>query len=218
MQTSRKIRILIKAVAVVTTLIATGALLSAGSGTPGKDEQKAKNHEPLLGPEAFAGIADAAERSAAMFTEAAKVLTHPRCVNCHPDGNRPRQGEDSHLHEPFVRRGPEGRGAPGLECSTCHTTANFNPVGIPGAQNWHLAPLDFAWYGKTIADICEQIKDPARNGARTLEDIHTHLINDPLVTWGWNPDSGRHSAPGTQDIFVALIRGWIDDGAVCPAP
>ena len=38
----------------------------------------------LASPESFASIADTDARSAAMFTELGKVLTHPRCTNCHP--------------------------------------------------------------------------------------------------------------------------------------
>src|SRR3954464_13204365 len=49
--------------------------------------------DSLAVPESFAGIGDTAARSAAMFTELGKVLTHPRCVNCHPAGDRPRQAE-----------------------------------------------------------------------------------------------------------------------------
>ena len=35
---------------------------------------------------------------------------------------------------------------------------------IPGNPNWHLAPIEMAWEGKTLGQICEQIKDKARNG------------------------------------------------------
>jgi hypothetical protein len=47
--------------------------------------------EDLATPESFEAIGDTAARSAALFTEAVKVLTHARCVNCHPAGDRPRQ-------------------------------------------------------------------------------------------------------------------------------
>lgn len=218
MQTSRKIRILVKAMAALAVLTVTGAVLSAATDFPIQFGEPAIEAGELLGPEDFASISDPAERSAAMFAEAARVFTHPRCVNCHPSGDRPRQGDDSHLHEPFVRRGAAGFGATGLECSTCHTRVNFNPAGIPGAPNWHLAPSEMAWYGKTVAEICAQLKDPARNGGRSLQDLHTHVSSDPLVTWGWKPGVKREPVPGTQDVFAALIQAWIDDGAVCPAP
>jgi hypothetical protein len=32
------------------------------------------------------------------FTKIMDVLTHPRCMNCHPSDNIPKQGLDSHPH------------------------------------------------------------------------------------------------------------------------
>jgi hypothetical protein len=55
----------------------------------------------LQAPSAFAGIRDPAERSRAIFAEAAKVLTHPRCMNCHPATDRLLQGNDHHPHQPW---------------------------------------------------------------------------------------------------------------------
>ena len=37
------------------------------------------------------------------------------------------------------------------------------------------------------AQICEQIKDPARNGGKTLAQIQEHMAHDSLVGWGWRP-------------------------------
>jgi len=42
----------------------------------------------LASAESFSSISDTAARSAAIFTELGKVLTHPRCLNCHPAGDR----------------------------------------------------------------------------------------------------------------------------------
>ena len=125
----------------------------------------------LAPPESFAAIADTEARSAALFTELGKVLTHPRCVNCHPAGDRPRQGDERRLHQPPVARGPDGHGTATMRCSTCHQNANFEPGRMPGHPEWHLAPRRMAWEGKTLAEICTQIKDPARNGNRKLEEI-----------------------------------------------
>src|SRR5471032_981828 len=68
----------------------------------------AETPRPLAAPESFAAIGDAQARSAALFTEAGKVLTHPRCVNCHPAGDRPLQTESGQLHQPPVDRGADG--------------------------------------------------------------------------------------------------------------
>ncbi len=46
----------------------------------------------------------------ALFTAFVPVLRHPRCMNCHSQGDFPRQGDDSHRHTMNVRRGPDGHG------------------------------------------------------------------------------------------------------------
>jgi hypothetical protein len=170
----------------------------------------------LTPPDSFAAISDTAARSAALFTEAGKVLTSPRCVNCHPAGDRPLQGEAGRLHQPPVDRGADGFGAAVMRCPTCHQAKNFDPAGVPGNPHWHLAPREMAWQGKTIGEICVQIKDPARNGGRSLQQIHEHLADDALVGWAWAPGFGREPAPGTQKELGALIEAWINTGAVCP--
>src|SRR3982074_2398918 len=70
----------------------------------------------LAAPGSFASISDAQARSAALFTEAGKVLTHPRCVNCHPAGDRPLQTDSGHLHQTPVERGTDGFGLAPLTC------------------------------------------------------------------------------------------------------
>ncbi|MGB6195202.1 MAG: Isoquinoline 1-oxidoreductase subunit, partial [Methyloceanibacter sp.] len=51
--------------------------------------QPGTDRPQLRPPETFAQIADQKERSLALFDEAANVITHPRCLNCHPAGDRP---------------------------------------------------------------------------------------------------------------------------------
>jgi hypothetical protein len=171
----------------------------------------------LASPESFASIADTDARSAAMFTELGKVLTHPRCTNCHPAGDRPRQGDESRLHQPPVARGADGHGSESMRCSICHGNANFEPGRVPGHPEWHLAPREMAWEGKTVAEICAQIKDPARNGGRKVEDLIRHIGEDTLVGWAWHPGFGRSPAPGTQAQAGALVEAWAKTGAACPA-
>ena len=125
--------------------------------------------------------------------------THPRCVNCHPAGDRPRQGDESRLHQPPVTRGADGHGLPAMRCSICHQDANFDPGRVPGHPEWHLAPREMAWEGKTVPEICAQIKDPARNGGRTPEDLIHHIGEDTLVGLGleaglWPFARARHPA------------------------
>ena len=50
---------------------------------------------------------------------------------------------------------------------TCHTERNFTLVerasyrSIPGHPRWMVAPIEMAWEGKSVGEICRQIKDPA---------------------------------------------------------
>ncbi len=71
--------------AVVTVSVLTAGITSRnGLATPTDHPANA-----LAPPESFATIADPAARSAAYFTELGKVLTSPRCTNCHPATDRP---------------------------------------------------------------------------------------------------------------------------------
>jgi hypothetical protein len=170
--------------------------------------------------ESFSAIADPAERSAALFVEAGKVLQHPRCQNCHPVTRSPTQGEDMHPHIPPISS-DAAMAASGLPCASCHQTHNSLTASagipsVPGAEHWGLAPASMAWQGLSIGEICEQIKDPARNGNRSLDKIRVHLAEDHLVGWAWHPGEGREPTPGSQEEFGALITAWIATGAHCP--
>jgi len=73
-----------------------------------------------------------------------------------------------------------------------------------------------AWVGQTSSHICNQMKDPKRNGGRTLAQIVEHNGHDELVAWGWKPGADREPAPGTQAEFGALSAAWVATGAECP--
>jgi len=75
-----------------------------------------------------------------------------------------------------------------------------------------------AWQGKSLQEICLQLKDAARNGGRSLKKIDEHMATDPLVGSAWHPGEGRVPAPGTQAQFGELIEAWIASGAYCPSP
>jgi hypothetical protein len=176
--------------------------------------------QPLKPASEFQSIADQAERSRAIFAEVAKVLTHPRCMNCHPAGEHPLQGADAHEHRPVVWRGDTGNF--GTPCGECHTERNVtlheaaSYQSIPGHPRWGVAPLSMAWQGKSIGDICRQLKDTSRNGGRDLALLQEHVAKDDLVAWGWAPGAGREPAPGSQQAAGELVQAWIDSGAECP--
>jgi hypothetical protein len=205
-------------------LVALGVLgvVAASAAIAQIQDTRTLNPRTLRPLASFAGISDQGDRSRALFNEMAKVITHPRCMNCHPAADRPLQGDDRHEHLPPVPRGDAGLGVAGLNCATCHTEKNFTLVGsstyksIPGHPRWQLAPIEMAWEGKSLGQICRQIKDPARNGGRTLALLHEHLAKDDLVAWGWAPGDGREPAPGNQQQLGELTQAWIDSGAQCP--
>ena len=170
----------------------------------------------LRAPDAFGAITDRAERSRALFLEATRVMLHARCANCHPSGDSPLQGDRGDVHDPPVQRGPEDQGVVGMTCSSCHQDRNLELARVPGAPKWRVARREMAWVGRTPHALCEQVKDPARNGKRTLAQIVDHSAHDELVGWGWHPGAGRTPAPGTQDGFGRLMQAWVDTGAECP--
>jgi hypothetical protein len=158
------------------------------------------------------------QRSVALFRETLKVFRHPRCLNCHPSGDQPTQGNDMHPHIMNVQRGLDDRGFVALRCATCHGTQNFNldaRHGVPGAPKWAVAPREMAWQGLSDRELCLALKDP-RKTHKTMEEMIEHNAHDKLVGWGWHPGAGREPAPGTQEEFGKLFAEWVATGAVCP--
>ncbi len=204
--------------------LTVAALLGAGTSCGGAPAAKAppspalapESSGELRGPEAFDGIAAQADRARAIFREASRVMLSPRCLNCHPSGDTPTQGDQGRVHDPPVVRGPGNQGVPGLLCTSCHQDSNATIARVPGAPKWQLAPREMTWAGKNASTLCEQLKDPARNGNRTLAQVADHAAHDAIVAWGWAPGADRTPAPGTQERFGALVAAWVRDGAECP--
>ena len=192
------------------------SLLAAGAVSP-----EAAQVAALKPVAAFSTIRDERARSVALLTEAARVIQSPRCLNCHPVNRQPTQGDDLHAHVPLMYGGPGDHGVAGLQCKSCHGDAIFATLAssiasIPGHSHWGLAPASMAWQGKSLREICLQLKDATRNGGRSLSQIREHMAKDSLVGWAWHPGVGRSPAPGTQAQLGALIQAWIVTGAHCP--
>lgn len=158
----------------------------------------------------------------AAFETVRAVFQHPRCQNCHPAGDAPLQGDDGRVHSMNVQRGPTGHGMVGAECTTCHGPANppsnyglHVPPGV--IQGWHMPKPEekLVFVGMTPRALCEQTKDPARNGGKDMAALRKHL-EDPLVTWGWNPGFGRAPVSTPYATFIAAWDTWAAVGAPCP--
>jgi hypothetical protein len=118
-----------------------------------------------------------------------------------------------------VKRGPTGTGFPGMHCATCHQDHNLPGEGMPpGNKSWRLpseaAPLVFQ--GLSARELAAQLKDPKRNGGRSLADLVHHVTEDDLVRSCWHPADGRTLPPLPHDEFAKRFKEWIDKGAAVP--
>jgi hypothetical protein len=171
-------------------------------------------------PEPRAGEGKSAPADpAAAWQVVYEVLQHPRCVNCHPAGNVPLQGEESRPHAQNVQRGTDGTGRFALRCANCHREENTPGAHQPpGAPHWQLPKpsMPLVFEGRTSAELCRQLADPEQNGGRTPEQVYEHIARDPLVLWGWSPGEGREPIPVPHAELLAALRTWIDGGCACP--
>jgi hypothetical protein len=168
------------------------------------------------------GAAGSPEAGLVAFETVRTVLQHPRCQNCHPRDDMPLQGDDGHPHQQNVQRGPDGRGMVGERCTTCHGPANppdsYGAHTPPGASTgWRMPKPDerLVFVGVAPGALCEQVKDPARNGGKDMAALRTHL-DDPLVAWGWSPGFGRAPIPVSRQAFLDAWMAWANAGAPCP--
>lgn len=152
------------------------------------------------------------------FMTAYAVLMSPRCMNCHPSGDVPLQGDDSHLHTMLPRRGLDGKGVYAMKCSNCHQPANVEGLHKPpGDPDWHLPPADMkmVFEGKTPNQLARQLVDSKTNGNKTLKQLIEHA-DDGLVKAGWNPGEGRTLPPISHKEFKKAWITWIEKGAYAP--
>jgi len=156
------------------------------------------------------------QESKMAFLEAYKVFMHPRCMNCHPVGDVPLQGDDSHLHTQGVKRGIDGKGLYAMKCKNCHQDKPLNgPHLPPGFPVWHLPPANrkMVFEGKLASELASNFQDSKFTGFKSMEQFIEHVENDPLVknsfTYGTKP-------PLTHSEFVAKVKEWIEKGAAIP--
>ncbi len=152
------------------------------------------------------------------FMQVYKVLMSPRCMNCHPSGDVPLQGDDNHLHTMLPQRGKDGKGLFAMKCTNCHQPTNAPGLHAPpGNPNWHLPPADMkmVFQGRTAHQLAKQLIDPNQNGHKTLEKLLEHA-HDDLVLAGWNPGEGRTLPPMSHKEFAKAWETWIKKGAFAP--
>ncbi|MEM7455773.1 MAG: hypothetical protein AAF456_15575 [Planctomycetota bacterium] len=155
------------------------------------------------------------------FDKMMAVLTHQRCVNCHPSDGIPKQGDDRHPHYFGIERGEDNHGFDATRCNTCHQDENNEYSGVPGAPEWSLAPESMRWEGLSRAEIARSMLDPERNGDRTHDEVMHHLTEHALVLWAWEPGvdaegNPREPPPVPVDEYIDAVKQWFEDGAIIP--
>jgi hypothetical protein len=90
--------------AVGVSLLAAGSTMWVGRETSAQTQATQIMATELEPASSFGTIADRRARSMALFSEAGKVLQHPRCLNCHPATERPTQTDRMRPHQPLVPR------------------------------------------------------------------------------------------------------------------
>lgn len=152
------------------------------------------------------------------FMDVYKVLMSPRCMNCHPSGDVPLQGDDSHLHTMLPRRGKDGKGLYAMKCSNCHQPTTMEGLHKPpGHPDWHLPPakMKMVFQGKTPEQLAKQLVNPKTNGGKTMKQLIEHA-DDGLVKIGWNMGEGRPAPPLSHAEFKKAWITWIENGAYAP--
>ena len=155
--------------------------------------------------------------SKAAFLQAYRVFMSPRCMNCHPSGDVPLQGDDSHLHSQGVKRGPDGKGLYALKCKNCHQDNNLEDDHLPpGSPSWSLPPSHhkMVFQGKSPHELALHFKDNRFTGFKNFaKDMLHHVESEPLVLHSWTYGT---PPPLSHEVFVSKVKEWIQKGAVVP--
>ena len=196
---------------VLVVAVGTAGTLWAASESPNVKFPEPGTVEPSAGLAAFERIYE--------------VASHPRCSNCHvgesgiPMWSGPSYGE-TRPHGMKIQAGESRIGAEFLTCGTCHVNSprpQIVPHAAPRADgNWQLAPAGAGWFGKPSNWICEQLRDPARNGGMDYQKLANHAGHDAVLQWAWSPGPGRESAPYSVEEHTMDIHMWGAAGQPCP--
>lgn len=184
--------------------VANSAFISQTKGADNKEELEDNKKDSIESVKAFADVY--------------KVLMHPRCMNCHPKGDVPLQGDDSHLHTMSPKRGEDGHGVYAMKCTNCHQPENTPGVHTPpGNPKWALPPSDMkmVFEGKKPRELALQIMNYKLNGHKDKAKLLEHA-RDTLVKAGWNMGEGRVPPPLAYNDFLKAWDTWIEKGAYAP--
>ena len=143
------------------------------------------------------------DKGANAFLDVYRVLLHPRCMNCHPNGDVPLQTDASIPHTMNIVRDSANVGLP---CSTCHRETMPTEANLPpGLPTWHMPPKEvpMVFEGKTPAQLCTQLKTPKETAGRDLDALVEHVEKDALVR---HEDVVEHDDRRRLAIFLRELR------------
>lgn len=206
----QKVRIPVKALAVISVLLTMVGIMAFALHSDEKKSSAPVSKLPVVKKDSVASVK--------AFKQVYTVLMSARCMNCHPSGDIPLQGDDSHLHTMSPKRGVDGKGVYAMKCSNCHQATNTPGLHTPpGNPNWHLPPADMkmVFQGKTPRQLAQQLIDPKRNGHKDMKKLIEHA-DDGLVLSGWNPGEGRTLPPMSHAAFKKAWITWLTTGAYAP--
>ena len=198
----------VKTITVIVIFLLIAGMIQAGFR--GEKRMASSKEEDVAAKDSIASVA--------AFEDVYKVLMHPRCMNCHPKGDIPLQGDDSHLHAMSPRRGKDGNGLYAMKCKNCHQPKNTPGEHTPpGNPKWALPPshMKMVFEGKTAHELAIQIMDYNRNGHKTKAKLLEHA-RDTLVKAGWDMGEGRVPPPLAYNDFVKAWDTWIEKGGYAP--
>lgn len=154
------------------------------------------------------------EEGLAAFADIVAVSTHPRCLNCHLDGDALLVGDDSQPHGFGITRFSP---LEGTHCSACHTAAPVDDglAPLPPADPiWSMAPAQIVFQDRSPAELCAQLKDPSRNGGRRSVGSTEHIAHDHLLQTSWHV--GCTPPPISHEELVKRFEAWGRAGSPCP--
>jgi len=195
-----------KTFAVISTILSVIVLMSFAI------KNEPLNNDPNV-------VAKDSVASVKAFMDVYKVLMSPRCMNCHPAGDIPLNGDDGHLHSMNPQRGKDGKGISAMKCTTCHQPTNVEGLNQPpGHPDWHLPPanMKMVFEGRTANQLAKQLVNPKTNGNKTIKQLIAHA-DDGLVKKGWDPGEGRTLPPMSHAEFKQAWITWLNTGAYAPS-
>ena len=199
----------VKTIIVVVIFLLIGGMIHAGFSN--KSLKTSGHEDDIVNTDSIASVK--------AFDDVYKVLMHPRCMNCHPKGDVPLQGDDSHLHTMSPQRGKDGHGVYAMKCSNCHQPENTPGIHTPpGNPKWALPPseMKMVFEGKNARELALQIMDYNKNGHKNKEKLLEHA-RDTLVKAGWDMGEGRVPPPLAYNEFLKAWDTWIEKGGYAPA-